>query len=68
MTSRGLVTTSAIPGSSPASTAVATVHHDDVLVEDVEPGLARRRVVAGGDDEDVFPVDLVEAAAAYFDL
>ena len=68
ITSSGLVTTSATRGSPPASTAVATVvHHLDVLVQHVEPALARRRVVAGRDDEDVLVLDLVEAAAAHLD-
>ena len=34
----------------------------------VEAGLARRRVVARGDHEDVLALDLVEAAAAHFDV
>ena len=43
------------------------VHHRRVLVEDVEPALARLRVVAGGDHEDVLALDLVHRAAAHLD-
>ena len=39
-------------------------HHPDVLLLDVEPALARKGVVTGGDDEDVFAIDLVESEAA----
>ena len=44
------------------------IHDHDVLVEDVESTLARRRVVAGGHDEDVLALDLVEAAPAHLDV
>ena len=62
------MTTSATRGSAPASTARRDgVHHLDVLVQHVEAALARRRVVAGGDDEDVLVLDLVEPAAPHLD-
>ena len=44
------------------------IHDHDVLVEDVESALARRRVVAGGHDEDVLALDLVEAAPAHLNV
>ena len=44
------------------------VHHLDVLVQHVETGLARFRVVPRRDDENVLPLDLVESTTANLDL
>ena len=68
ITSSGLVTTSATRGQrARLDRGRDVVHHLDVLVQHVEPALARRRVVAGGDDEDVLVLDLVEPAPAHLD-
>ena len=43
------------------------VHDLDVLVQHIEAALARRRVVAGGDDQDVLVLDLVEPPTPHLD-